>query len=255
MSQIALQLYTLRDFLKTPTDIAKTLKRVKHLGYAAVQASGLGPIPPAELKKILDGEGLACVATHINIDDLRKDPAQIIANHKALACKYTAIGGFGWADPTAPEWHAFAKEYTALAAKLQSAGLSLGYHNHSHEFIRQQGELPLEILLNECGKEVWFEIDTYWIQHGGGDPAAWIDSVAGRIHVVHFKDMIVQRADGKVSPVMAEVGAGNLNWPNIITSCRNAGVEWYCIEQDHCQRDPFESVAISLKNLQALGVA
>ena len=43
-TQIGAQLYTLRDFLKTPADIAKTLARVKKLGYDAVQVSGFGPI-------------------------------------------------------------------------------------------------------------------------------------------------------------------------------------------------------------------
>src|SRR6266496_4460 len=59
-SQIGAQLYTLRDYLKTPADIAKTLARVRKLGYEAVQVSGAGPIDPAELAKILKNEGLAC---------------------------------------------------------------------------------------------------------------------------------------------------------------------------------------------------
>ena len=39
---LAVQLYTLREFTKTPTDIASTLARVAKLGYRAVQASALG---------------------------------------------------------------------------------------------------------------------------------------------------------------------------------------------------------------------
>lgn len=255
MSHIALQLYTLRDFLKTPADIAVTLRRVRQIGYENVQASGLGPIEPSELRKILDGEGLMCAATHISIDNLRKDPAKIVADHHALGCPLTAIGGFGYNDPTAEEWTAFAGEYTKLAEQLSAEGVQLGYHNHSHELIGTPGRQPLELLLKHCGKSVWFEIDTYWIQHGGSDPAAWIDRVAGRIPVVHFKDMIARRVEGKVTQAMAEVGEGNLNWPRIIEACRKAKVEWYCIEQDVCQRDPFESVAISLRNLRALGVS
>ncbi len=54
---------------------------------------------------------------------------------------------------------------------------------------------------------------------------------------------------------MAEVGEGNLNWPAILQACRAAGVEWYIIEQDICQRDPFESLAISLKNVRGMGLS
>ena len=49
-SQIAAQLYTLRDFTKTPADIASTMKKVKEIGYDAVQCSALGPIEASELK-------------------------------------------------------------------------------------------------------------------------------------------------------------------------------------------------------------
>jgi sugar phosphate isomerase/epimerase len=55
--------------------------------------------------------------------------------------------------------------------------------------------------------------------------------------------------------IMAEVGEGNLNWPAILDACREANVEWYAVEQDHCQRDPFESLAISYRNLSGMGLA
>ena len=54
--------------------------------------------------------------------------------------------------------------------------------------------------------------------------------------------------------LMAEVGEGNLNWPAILDACKATGAEWYIVEQDTCQRDPFESLAISLRNLQGMGL-
>ena len=65
-AQIAAQLYTLRDFTKTPADIASTLARVRKIGYESVQLSALGPIDPNELVKILKSEGLSVVATHVS---------------------------------------------------------------------------------------------------------------------------------------------------------------------------------------------
>jgi hypothetical protein len=64
MEQVALQLYTLRDHLKSSEDIRATLKRVAAVGYRAVQVSGMGPIAEKELSQILEGEGLTLVATH-----------------------------------------------------------------------------------------------------------------------------------------------------------------------------------------------
>ena len=36
--------------------------------------------------------------------------------------------------------------------------------------------------------------------------------------------------------LFAEVGEGNLEWPEILQACEEAGIEWYLIEQDVCQR-------------------
>ena len=53
---------------------------------------------------------------------------------------------------------------------------------------------------------------------------------------------------------MCEVGAGNLNWPAILEVCKAAGVKWYLIERDDGDLDPFESLRISLENLNAMDI-
>ena len=59
--------------------------------------------------------------------------------------------------------------------------------------------------------------------------------------------------DGRTQ-LFAEVGEGNLNWTSILDACKEADVEWYIVEQDTCQRDPFESLGISLRNLKEMGI-
>jgi sugar phosphate isomerase/epimerase len=252
MSQIAAQMYNLRDFTKTPKDIASTLARVKKMGYDAVQLSALGKIDSKELAKILQTEGLTCCATHVAPERLRDEPNAVLDDHKLWGCKFTAIGGFFPKDPTAKDWPDFAQSFNATAKKYQGSPLRIGYHNHSHELARYDNKTALQTLVDLLSKDVWFEIDTYWIQHGGADPAAWIDKVAGRIPCVHLKDMAITP---NREQQMAEVGEGNLNWPAILAACKRAKVEWFIIEQDICQRDPFESLSISLKNLKQMGIA
>jgi len=251
MTTIAAQMYTLREFTKTPADIAATLRKVKKLGYDAVQVSAFGKIDPKELAGILSGEGLTCCATHVSLEQLRDETARVIDEHKLWGCKYTAIGGFFPKNPRPADWPEFARGFNAVVEKYRGSGIRVGYHNHSHELVRFDGKTGLQILLDKFSAEIWMEIDTYWIQHGGGDPAAWIEKVSGRIPCVHLKDMAIG-ADG--TQLMAEVGEGNLNWPSILSACRKAGVEWYIIEQDICQRDPFESLGISLRNAKEMGL-
>jgi len=254
MSQtaIAAQMYTLRDFTKTPEDIATTMKKVANIGYKAVQLSALGKIEIKELKKILDSEGLEVCATHVPYERIRDDTSAVIEEHQILNCRYVAIGSLPSEFRGAEGYAKFAKEASEVARKLSQAGLSFAYHNHSFELEKYGSRTGLDILYQESDPEVFkAEIDTYWIQHGGGDPAAWIRKLSGRVPLVHLKDMGI--LDGK--QIMAEVGEGNLNWPAILDACREAGVRWYIVEQDTCQRDPFESLAISLKNLQNMGLS
>lgn len=250
-SRIAAQLYTVRDYTKTPEGIASTLKRVREIGYEVVQLSGLGPIDVKELKGILDGEGLKVCITHIGFDALKNDLQRVIDEHHLLGCKHVAVGSMPGDYKSGDGFYRFASEASSIGEKLADAGLTFSYHNHSFELERFGDRLGLDILIEESDpKFLCFEVDTYWVQHGGGDPAAWIDKVRGRIPVVHFKDMGVKNGQS----VMFEVGEGNLNWPRIIEACKGAGVEYYAVEQDTCYRDPFESLGISLRNLKAMGL-
>ena len=254
-SHIGAQMYTLREHCKTTADIAKTCKRLKDIGFEAIQASaaGFNEIEAGELKKILDDNGLKCVATHQGMGAMA-ETEKIVEYHKTIGCELTAIGGHR--GETLEDWKSFIDQYSELGRTLAAKGLKIGYHNHSHELApldapAMNAKRPLDLLVEGLDQSVWFEIDTYWIAHGGGDPAAWIDAVAGRIPAVHVKDMTITAGREQK---MCEVGSGNLNWPRILESCRNAGVQWYLIERDAGDLDPFESLKISLENLREMGV-
>jgi len=256
MSQhvLAAQLYTVRQFTQTAQDFAVSMNKIRAIGYRAVQISAIGPIAPAEVKAILDGEGLVVCNTHTAPDRLWNDLPGVIEEHQLWQCRHVAIGSMpkSYRDAGEAGFHRFAQDANEIGRKLCEAGLTFSYHNHSFEFERFGGKTGLDIIYEESApRYLQAEIDTYWVQHGGGDPAAWVRKVAGRMPVVHLKDMVILQG----AQTMAEVGEGNLNWPAILQACREGGVQWYAIEQDICQRDPFESLAISYRNLQGMGLS
>ena len=250
-SVIGAQLYTLREFMKTPAEIRTTFARVKELGYEAVQVSGLGEIEAEELKEIASEAELKIVATHISYEQIVKDPQTVIAEHKLWNCRHVAIGGLPEEYRSEEGFARFAREASAAVRPLIDAGLTFSYHNHSFELERFGDKTGLEIIYEESDPEMFSaEIDTYWIQHGGANPVTWLRKLKERMYIVHLKDMAIEGRN----QLYAEVGEGNLEWPEILQACKEAGVEWYLIEQDICQRDPFESLAISLRNLRELGL-
>ena len=254
---LAAQLYTIREHTQTLEDFARSMQKIREMGYAAVQVSAIGAISDEDVLRICNDNGLTICITHIGYDRLTGDIDNVIAQHHLWGTKHVAIGSMPNEFRTGEEgYKRFAAIANQIGEQLYAAGLTFSYHNHSFEFVRFGNRSGLELLYAETDpRYVQAELDTYWVQHGGADPAAWVTRMTNRMPVIHLKDMVMMNTDNGVQQFMAEVGEGNLNWQAILEACRDANVEWYAVEQDICQRDPFESLAISYRNLQAMGLS
>ncbi len=260
-SKLAVQMYTVREFTKTAADLAETLKKIAAMGYPAVQMSAVGAmsgehpaVSAAEGRRLLDGHGLKCIATHRNWTALMNDTEREIDFHHALGCDFAAIGGIpGEYGNSADGYRRFVADAIPVIDKLSAAGIRFGHHNHSHEFVRIPGEDKWleDILIDEAPKSLMMELDLYWVENAGVNCVRVLERCPGRVPVIHLKDKEVTAADG---PVMAPIGEGNMDWAHIIPACEAAGVRWYCIEQDVCRRDPFDCLRSSFAYLAGMGL-
>jgi len=247
-SQLAAQLYTVRAHTTTATDLAATFKKVRAIGYPAVQISGVGPIKAEEVARMLADTGLTCCATHEGGDAILNEPQRVVERLHALGCRITAYpypGGITF--DSVDDVKRLAARLNAAGKVLHDAGCVLLYHNHQIEFRRLGGKTILERLYEETDpRYLQGEPDTYWVQFGGGDPVDWCRRLPQRLPVLHLKDYMIMPDS---SPLMTEIGNGNLNWHGIIAAADAAGCQWYCVEQDTCPGDPFDSLRISYEYL------
>ena len=242
-AQIAAQLYTLRDQCRTAEDLAKTCAKVKAIGYGAVQVSGVGPIPPSEIRRIVSAHGLVICATHEPGKTICESPQAVIDRLGAMGCTATAYPFPHVPLTTLDEVKSLAEQLDRSGDALRRAGMLLCYHNHAHEFVRVEGKTVLQWLFELTDpRNLQGEPDTFWLQSGGGDPAEWCARLHGRLPLLHLKDY---RIGADFTPVVAEVGNGNLNWPEICAAAKTSGTRWYIVEQDTCPGDPFDSLAQS----------
>jgi len=248
-SQIAVQLYTLRNQMQSPKEIERMLLIVRDIGYEAVELAGLGEMDVRQWKKVLDGLGLKVCSMHEGPKALLQDAESVIERMNILQCHFVAYPYPQEEDLTNKvNVLDLAKRLGRVGDVFCRQGKTLLYHNHSLEFQRVEAELVLDLLYRNTGtKQLQAELDTYWVQHGGGDPAEWCRKMAGRLPVLHLKDYVITNQN---QPAFAEVGQGNLRWDAILPAAVKAGCQWFVVEQDTCPGDPLESIRRSLEFLR-----
>jgi sugar phosphate isomerase/epimerase len=249
---LAAQLYTVRDL--TAKDFAGTLDQVAAIGYEGVELAGLGNAANAtEAAKALKAAGLKVCGAHIGIQEFQSDLKQVMNTYATLGCKNLVV-------PWLPEelrkdlkgWKNFAKTLNRFGKQVAKEGFKLGYHNHSFEFAiipDTKKKLGIDILIDETDKNlVSFELDCFWVVHGGQSPACFIKKHADRILTLHLKDM-----SDPFERKFANVGTGLLDMPAIVKAGSKANVPWFIVEQDNCyEQNSMEALRVSYKNLKKM---
>ncbi len=244
---VAVQLYTLRDM--TAHDMAGALRAVAEIGFNTIETAGYGNLSFEEMLSALQENNLQVSSVLANLSELQGDLQRVIDETKLLGTRYVSCPYLTEEWRSREGYLAIAAELNEIGRRLHAEGLQLCYHNHAFEFEQYDGQSGLEIIYENSDPQfLQAEIDTYWVQHAGLDPAAYIASHKGRVPLLHIKDMA---NDGQKS--FAEIGAGILDWGRIFEAAEESGVTAYVIEQDICAGDPLDSLRISYENLKRFG--
>ncbi|MCM8814729.1 MAG: sugar phosphate isomerase/epimerase [Candidatus Omnitrophica bacterium] len=251
--KIAIQLYTIRETYGSIEEFSKAVKILSDIGYRYVETAGLANLTPEKFKKIMDDNGLKICSSHVGLDRILKEP-QVVASEQlalnALCCNIS------WPGSQSHDIEAIKKiveKIEKAASMLKTHGIILGYHNHGIEFAKCDGKTWLEIIMEGVSPEtLTTQIDTYWVQYGGGDPAMWIKKYANRLNSIHFKDMGMSH-DNKQA--MVPVGTGNLNWQKILAAAKESTAKYAIVEMDFCPLYPlWEAIRISFENMKNWGL-
>lgn len=238
-------LYTLRN--ETKADFIGTLKKVADMGYKVVEFVGYEQVPAIQMKKALDELGLDAVSTMVSLEDAQKDLNKEIIYAKTIGVRYFVI-------PYVPkEIFQDVSKYKSLVSTLKKIGMEVKryglqflYHPHAHEFEKINGKYIIDRLLDDVGRDVMqLELDLYWAKKAGIEPLAALQAYKGSVPLVHLKDI---GTEGEFK----EVGQGIIDWPPIFSFFRDAGVNYYFVEQD-VSHNPLESVKISLDYIKSIG--
>lgn len=243
--EIGAQLYTVREACSTLEGFALALRKVADMGYRTVQVSGTCPYEAEWLDDQLKQNGLRCVITHNPGTKITEETDKLIQDHAVFGCDYIGLGGYAFESES---YEGFLTTYLPAARKISQNGKLFMYHNHDREFIKLGEKIVMEKLMEDFPADLMgFTLDTFWVQAGGGDPAQWLEKLAGRIPCIHLKDFAYGRK-------MAVVGEGNINFDRVFEKAEAGGTKYMLVEQDDCYgEDPFECLRRSYLYLHAQG--
>ncbi|GGE26194.1 sugar phosphate isomerase [Pullulanibacillus camelliae] len=243
---VGLQMFTLRD--ESEKDFAKTLEKVAEIGYQGVEFAGYGNLSAKELKALLDQLGLRAASSHVSIDLLENELAEVITYQQTIGNRHV-VCPFLMPDRRSEEdYKQLVTSLNKIGETCHKEGLIFSYHNHDFELQRlSDGRTALQTLLEETNPEwVKAEFDIYWLTRAGEKPLEWIKRYPNRTPLVHLKDMTT---DGE--QFFAELGTGGVDLESVINYGEAANVEWWIVEQDQTRRTPFESIEMSMNYLKS----
>jgi sugar phosphate isomerase/epimerase len=234
---LGLQLYSLRaQFAK---DVPGTLDKVRDMGMVNVELATTYGQTPEKFRAELDSRGLKAISAHYPFEKFRDDVDGIVKEAKVLGLKYAGTAGIPHqGDFTEKDCREAIKVFNEAGETLAKNGITFFYHTHGFEFQPYGSGTLFDLLVSETKPEiVSYEMDVFWVVHGGANPVKLFEKYGKRFELVHLKDMKIGTPIGLLTghtDVKNDValGTGRIDYRRILPAAQKAGVKWYFIEDE-----------------------
>lgn len=274
-------LYTVRDVISRAPDPASGLKggfryvfeELSKMGYKEVEFAGytqhpsiLGrQITPAEIRQLLDDNGLKANGSHIGFDF--SNPASFQAQldiAQTLGMPYLGTPSIPANTRYKSDWQRAADNFNKFGELAKARGIKLYQHNHHAEYnflldagpldangnpTRSSGLRALEYFFTLTDPQlVWYEMDIYWgyvaqhryqtytdangvVQTNIFDPISTVQTRSNRFRLFHVKDGVpANNADGYN---MVPAGTGVIPLQKFLEAIGKRGLRHPNYEQDN----------------------
>lgn len=261
---LGIQLWTVKD--EAAKDLEGTLRAVYAAGFREIEFAGFYGKSAAEIGKLMKGIGFSLVSLHANAGEIAANGDQIIADAKTLGLRYINCSSPGvspekdklpWEERMAAvdlaDWKWNAELFNDFGKRVSAAGMTFGYHNHSAEFRKFDGQTAFDWLYaNTDPAHVKIQLDVGWAVAAGEDPVAILNRYQDRVVSLHVKDMVVAEGSG---PRSVALGEGVVDWKKVIGTAKAVGTKGFFYEQEEPYTRPvLESVKISGDYLRQLRI-
>lgn len=241
MMEFGLNLYSIRNLIKTEEEFLAAANSLREMGYDYMQFSG-APFDADLIARVSRESGLPTVLTHVPLDRIIDDVDALMEEHSRFGCTRIGVGGMGYKIMSDEKtYKETVEKMNSSAEKMAANGFSFFYHNHHTEFYKHGDQTIIDYMI-ENAPAINFTLDTYWVQYGGASISDYVKKLSGRIECVHLKDYRVNLSTSedkiKFDPIYAPVGDGNIDFKKLIPEMISAGTKYFIVEQDNAATLP-----------------
>lgn len=233
--EFGIQLYSLRNQFKT--DVEGSLKQIQDWGITYIEGGGTYGYEQQEFLELLGKYGLKTASVGASFEELRDNPESLVDRAKAFGAQYVMCA---WIPHNGDE---FGLEDTEKAIEvfnragkiMEAAGLTLAYHAHGYEF-RPYGAGTLFDLMAQKADHFAFEMDIYWVFHGGANPMELLNKYPDKWVLMHLKDM-AHGVEGNTSghedvETNVVLGTGQIDIAAVVRRGAELGIRYMFIEDE-----------------------
>jgi sugar phosphate isomerase/epimerase len=236
--KLAVQLYTLRARLAD--DVPGTLQALAQAGAEEVELAGLYERSASDMKALLDDAGLTAASMHAPLERLENELDAVLEEARTLGVGTVIMPWLPNPPENASDADAVVGRIVAAGIGVREAGLRFGYHNHAFEFG------PADLWGKLVASGIDLEPDVGWLRIAGRDPVQELEQLAGRLLLVHAKD-VRPDGDGWIDVV---AGDGELDFRAIAQAAKAGGASHLVVELDTPSDNPVEDSRRSLNTLR-----
>ena len=233
--EVGLQLYSLRNQFKS--DVEGTLRTIQSWGITKIEGGDTYGLPLEEFRKLLAKYDLEVVSVGASYEELAEDPQGVVEKARSFGAEYVMCAWIPHRgdDFTFEDTRKAVEVFNRAGSVLADQGLVLAYHPHGYEF-RPHEDGTLFDYMARNAEDFYFEMDVYWVQHGGGDPLDLLEKYSDQFVLLHLKDMEkgLKGNDTGHEDVETNVvlGTGQIPIYDIVVKAGQLGIEYMFIEDE-----------------------
>ncbi|MGF0117543.1 sugar phosphate isomerase/epimerase family protein [Promicromonospora sp. Marseille-Q5078] len=243
--KLGIQLFSIRDKVSS-LGFRAVFERLAQLGYAEVEFAGytqgaLGAITPAQIRTLLDDNGLVAVGSHRGIGNFAANMEAELDIAQTLGMAHVGTANAPTNDRTVAGYLAAAEQFNGFGAAAAARGLKFYQHNHQHEFGFATDDPSVRLydvfLENTDPGAVFLEMDVFWAFVGrylypGFEPVEYVLANRKRYPMFHLKDGRVNPASSNGYDIV-EFGVGDLDYQAFLGALQGSGRQHGIWEQDN----------------------